>query len=262
MVQFACKSTQIPHSPALQWYWILAVVFIMAGCEQRVAEHQLEQKKHDSHSIEAGEQAAGSGGVEAARIDFEETLSTDPSRPRFDTPQACFTALQKAVTEQDPSAFISCYVKRYRNQRIGWYAFDLDMEVFFDRPHAAAAAKLLNDQGINVGEVMKVVRSKFEKGNDELAKVLVEVGGLIDRQDEFATNAAKLISKPFVAPFPDLAAAEFSEVKVGQQYAVGQYQNPDAEESVPISFQREHGSWLITPYINVKTEDGAGLTDR
>jgi hypothetical protein len=181
---------------------------------------------------------------EAEPIDPSEQ---DPNRPIFATPRDCFDAYRTALAAGDVAAQLASLAPWDRYQRVGWYAYYLDREIFYERENAKAARELLAAHDVVVGRVMDYIHTFKNAPTDEVANLVSRIGENIINPIDFAVAAAKLVTIDMLGADP-LGAANVELAGLDKQdaIAIGNVRNPETGSTEKIVFKRIAGSWLIT----------------
>lgn len=166
--------------------------------------------------------------------------------PGYATPQECFAAFQQAIRADDTATMLGCLSPLDRKQRIGWYAYYVDREVFYDRKNADAAKALLAKHNIKEGAVIGHIHKDGESPIEQTIVDVTRVGASVERPIEFAVEASKLVT----LTIGGLDSKRESRVKIKDFDIVGERAeatvvDPESGESNQIYFKKQDGSWLI-----------------
>jgi hypothetical protein len=196
--------------------------------------------------------------------------ATTPATPKavakYETPAACYAAMVEAGKGKDPAAILPCFSEAMQNHLLGNMAFNLErFGALSDGGEAAAASqKVLKKHGlygkdlmgflqvvdspvgggaglgfIQIGDSIKDKRAFFAEGSAALTaaqKLLEEV-----RAKE-AGDAAKEAKPAEAEKAPE---TKLVDVKVTGETASGKITVVGVEESQPVFFKRENGSWVM-----------------
>jgi len=218
-------------------YLILGLLIgLTTGCGQ---PYHLRQQEQDREQQED----AGPAGLAV-----EESVAVDPDQLVFATPQECFTAYQQALNDGDTETVLQCLSPIDRKQRIGWYAYYIDREVFYERENAEAAQALMAEHDIKEGTVMEYVHRKAEAPIKETLTVIAQIASNIERPTEFAVAASKLVTITIGGlDSHDDTRFQLKDVDIRGDFATGTVVDPETGESDKVYFQRyAGGTWLIT----------------
>ena len=122
--------------------------------------------------------------------------------------------------------------------------------MFFQTEKRDAASALLKKNGLEKTDIMGLVQIYDSPGGKGVAKAVELVGAEIKDQPQFMQEASALLKSSDDDSSPNEVAAKPSpvlcDVRVDGDRATGTLQLPDSEESTPVFFKKENGSWVIT----------------
>ncbi|MBC8377534.1 MAG: hypothetical protein H8E62_00005, partial [Planctomycetes bacterium] len=166
------------------------------------------------------------------------------------TPQACYSAMLEATETEDLKTLFSCLATADRNQQVGWVAYHVEREAIFQTEKRDAALTLLKKNGLEKADIMGLMQIYDSPGGKGVAKAVELVGAEVKNQPRFMKEASELLKPKADNSIPDETKATpkpiLSDVAINGDRASATLQLPDAEESTPILFKRENGSWVIT----------------
>lgn len=166
------------------------------------------------------------------------------------TPEECYSAMLRAAEIEDFETIFSCFALADRNQQVGWVAYQVEREVFFQTDKRDAALALLQKSALDKTDIMGLMQIYDSPGGKGVAKAVELVGATIKDQPDFMKEASVLLKEEPGGSNPTGPREELipvlSGVVIKNDRASGTLQIPDSDESTPIFFIKENGSWVIT----------------
>ena len=227
---------------------LLVLALFIQGCGQSAPTNSVDSD--DEHKASEASPAA-----DPTSIGPIGSISKKPANGKQETyvhttPQECYWTMVKAAETEDFETLLSCFSVTDRNQQVGWVAYHVEREVFFQTEKRDAATALLKKYGLDKMDIMGLMQIYDSPGGKGVAKAVELVGKRVKDQPRFMTEASALLKPRTDDSSPDDPTRKqtpvLSDVAIDGDRASATSQLPGSDESAPVFFKKENGSWVMT----------------